>query len=44
VGYGHWGTNYDVSADGRRVYMLRGNADRGSDEIHVVLGWRALLQ
>ena len=43
VGYGHWGTNYDTSADGRRVYMLRQNTDRGPSEIHVVLGWRALF-
>ncbi|HSC27944.1 MAG TPA: protein kinase, partial [Vicinamibacterales bacterium] len=44
VGFGHWGTQYDVSPDGSRVYLLRRNDDPPPREIHVVLGWRALLQ
>ena len=44
VGFGHWGTQYDVSPDGGRVDLLRRNDDPAPREIHVVLGWRALLQ
>jgi eukaryotic-like serine/threonine-protein kinase len=44
IGFGHWGTQYDVSPDGNRVYFLRRNEDRPPHEIHVVIGWRALLE
>lgn len=43
IGRGHWGTPYDVSPDGNRFYLLRANDDQPSREIHVVIGWRALL-
>jgi serine/threonine protein kinase/Tol biopolymer transport system component len=43
VGFGHWSTQYDVSADGVRIYRLRDNEDQAPREIHVVAGWRALL-
>ena len=43
IGFGHWGTQYDVSPDGSRVYSLRANTDVGPREIQVVTGWRALL-
>ena len=43
VGFGHWGTQYDVSPDGTSIYLLRENDDQPPREIHVVLGWRALL-
>ena len=43
IGRGHWGTPYDVSPDGNRIYFLRANDDQPSHEIHVVIGWRALL-
>jgi len=43
VGFGHWGTQYDVSPDGSHIYMLRRNEDPPPTEIHVVLGWRTLL-
>jgi Tol biopolymer transport system component len=43
IGVGHWGTPYDVSPDGSRIYILRGNDDPPPHEIHVVIGWRALL-
>ena len=43
IGRGHWGTPYDVSPDGTRIYFLRRNDDPPPHEIHVVLGWRALL-
>jgi Tol biopolymer transport system component len=43
VGSGHWGTQYDVSPDGRYVYFIdRTPAPRPTD-IEVVMGWRALL-
>ena len=44
IGRGHWGTPYDVSPDGSRIYFLRHNDDPPPHEIHVVVGWRALLQ
>ena len=44
IGSGHWGTQYDVSPDGQRVYFIdRTPAPRPSD-IRVVIGWRALLK
>jgi serine/threonine protein kinase/Tol biopolymer transport system component len=43
LGRGHWGTPYDVSPDGGRIYFLRRNDDPPPHEIHVVIGWRALL-
>jgi serine/threonine protein kinase len=44
VGFGHWGTQYDVTSDGQRLYLLRENKDPGPREIQVVMGWRALLE
>jgi Tol biopolymer transport system component len=43
IGRGHWGTPYDVSADGSRIYFLRRNDDPPPREIHVIIGWRTLL-
>jgi Tol biopolymer transport system component len=43
IGFGHWGTQYDVSNDGNQIYRLRRNEDPAPREIHVVMGWRALL-
>jgi eukaryotic-like serine/threonine-protein kinase len=44
IGSGHWGTQYEVSPDGRYVYFIdRTPAPRPSD-IRVVIGWRALLK
>jgi eukaryotic-like serine/threonine-protein kinase len=43
IGRGHWGTPYDVSPDGSRIYFLRRNDDPPPREIHVIIGWRALL-
>jgi Tol biopolymer transport system component len=43
IGFGHWGTQYDVSSHGNYVYSLRANADPGPKEIQVVTGWRARL-
>ena len=44
IGAGHWGTQYDVSPDGRRVYFLPRNEDPAPRDIRVVIGWRALLE
>jgi Tol biopolymer transport system component len=40
----HWGTVYDVSPDGSRVYFPHPGTARAPHEFGVVLGWRALLQ
>ena len=39
----HWGTVYDVSPDGSRVYFPHPGTARAPHEFGVVLGWRALL-
>jgi hypothetical protein len=44
IGFGHWGTQYDVSPDGSRIYSLRRNEDPAPREIRVILGWRRLLE
>ncbi|HEX2341092.1 MAG TPA: protein kinase [Vicinamibacterales bacterium] len=44
IGSGHWGTQYDVSPDGRRIYFLDRQIDPPPSEISVVIGWRALLK
>ena len=43
VGSGHWGTQYDVSPDGR-IHFLQRTQARPSPEIAFVMGWRAWLQ
>jgi Tol biopolymer transport system component len=44
IGSGHFGTQYDVSPDGRSVYRFDGRIDPPPSEINIVLGWRALLR
>ena len=44
IGAGHWNTQYDVSADGSRVYFMDRQEPRRPAAINVVLGWRALLR
>jgi hypothetical protein len=44
IGFGHWGTQYDVSPDGTRVYALRRSQARAPHEIQVVIGWHRLLE
>jgi dipeptidyl aminopeptidase/acylaminoacyl peptidase len=41
--FGHWGTQYDVSPDGKVFYFIRDNADPPPTEAQIVLGWRARL-
>ncbi|HET9862217.1 MAG TPA: hypothetical protein VFP37_02135, partial [Steroidobacteraceae bacterium] len=43
VGFGHWNTQYDVSADGRQIFVLRFNDDPAPREIGIVVGWRRWL-
>jgi Tol biopolymer transport system component len=43
IGFGHWGTQYDVSPDGSRVYSMHRNLDHPPRDVQVVMGWRALL-
>jgi Tol biopolymer transport system component len=42
IGSGHWGTQYDVSPDGQRVYFIDHTPSPRSSEIDVVIGWTAL--
>jgi Tol biopolymer transport system component len=44
LGERHWGTTYDVSADGRRVYFGRSVDDRAPEVFGVVLHWRAFIE
>ena len=43
ISRGPWGTQYDVSPDGRRVYFLDETREPAPREIAIVLGWRAML-
>jgi Tol biopolymer transport system component len=43
IGSGHWGTQYDVSPDGRLVYFIDRTPAPRPSEIAVVIGWKALL-
>jgi hypothetical protein len=40
----HWGTVYDVSPDGTRVFLPRPGSGPVSREIGIVLSWTGLLQ
>jgi hypothetical protein len=40
----HWGTVYDVSPDGTRVYFPHPGDERPPHEVGLLLGWRALLR
>jgi serine/threonine protein kinase len=42
-GAGHFGRQYDISPDGRRIYFMYENDDAPPREINVVTDWRALL-
>jgi len=39
----HWGTAYDVSPDGKRVFFHHPGNAGAPREVGIVLGWRALL-
>lgn len=44
IGFGHWGTQYDVSPDGSRFYFLRRNDAPLPRTIEIVIGWPALVE
>ena len=44
IGSGHWGTQYDVSPDGQRVYFIDRTPAPRPSEINVAIGWRAFLR
>ena len=44
IGSGHWGTQYNVSPDGRRIHFLDRHIDSPPSEISIVVGWRALVR
>jgi hypothetical protein len=44
IGSGHYGTQYDLSPDARRVYFLDGALTERPREIGFVIGWRALVR
>jgi Tol biopolymer transport system component len=44
LGTGHYGTQYDLSPDGRVLYFLDRQPGDPPREIGIVLGWRALIK
>jgi eukaryotic-like serine/threonine-protein kinase len=44
IGSGHWGTQYDVSGDGQRIYFLDRRLEPPPSEFGVVVGWRGMLK
>jgi hypothetical protein len=44
IGTGHWGTQYDLSPDARRVYFVDRTPGDAPPEIGIVLDWRKLLR
>jgi len=44
VGTAHFGTQYDVSPDGQRVYFLQQATHEGPHEIRVIVDWVTLLK
>ncbi|MGE5834481.1 MAG: TolB family protein, partial [Acidobacteriota bacterium] len=43
IGFGHFGTQYDVSPDGQRIYFLDRALEPTPREIGFVMGWQGLL-
>jgi Tol biopolymer transport system component len=44
IGSGHWGTQYDVSPDGQRMYFIDQTPPPRPSDINVAIGWRAFLR
>jgi serine/threonine-protein kinase len=44
IGFGHWGTQYDVARDGEQVFLLRRNDDPLPRDVELVFGWAKLLE
>jgi Tol biopolymer transport system component len=43
VGFGHWGTQFDVSPDGGQIYFMQPTDKTPPHEIQVAINWRSLL-
>ena len=43
IGFGHWGTQYDISPDGKRIYFMQPSQDSAPQEIQIAINWQALL-
>jgi hypothetical protein len=44
LGERHWGTTYEISADGRRVYFPHPPGASPPREFGVILNWMSLLK
>jgi Tol biopolymer transport system component len=44
IGSGHWGTQYDVSPDGERVYFIDQTPPPRPGAINIAMGWCAFLR
>ena len=44
VGSGHWGTQYDISPDGKRIYFMEPTQEPAPQEIQIAINWWALLR
>jgi len=44
IGFGHWGTQYDVSPDGSRIYYMEPTQELPPHEIQVAINWQSLLK
>ena len=43
IGSGHFGTQYDVTRDGRRIFFRDASPEPAPREMTIVLGWQGLL-
>ena len=43
IGFGHWGTQYDISPDGRRAYFMQPTTSSAPSEIQVAIHWQSLV-
>ena len=43
IGFGHWGTQYDISPDGKRIYFMQPTQASPPREIQIAINWPALL-
>jgi hypothetical protein len=43
IGSGHWGTQYDVSADGQRIYFIDHTPLPKPSTVNLLLSWQTLV-
>jgi Tol biopolymer transport system component len=43
VGFGHWGTQFDISPDGSQIYFMQPDDAKPASNLQVVVNWRPLL-